>query len=293
MVMRPSCLHNMRCGTRLPPRSGDMMQSGKMSAIILAGRREGRIEPLAALHGQTEKCLVPISGRPLIEHVIQALVESPRVGRIIVSINDPALLSTLPLAARFMREGRLVAVKARGNLADSVFDAARLADFPLLITTADNVLLTPFAVGDVERIAQRQGADAAAAFASKSAVLAAHSDGQRRFYAFADDEYSNCNCYWAANADALKAAETFRSGGQFSKNPMRIVRAFGLWNLVRFRLGFGSLADSFANISKKLGLRLIPVVLADGALAIDVDNERTFGVASEILERRNRVRHAA
>jgi hypothetical protein len=96
-----------------------------------------------------------------------------------------------------------------------------------LITTADNVLLTPDAVSEFERQALLQRADAAAAFARKADILAARPDGQRRFYEFADGGYSNCNCYRIGNAKALAAAETFRGGGGFAKNPMRIVQAFG------------------------------------------------------------------
>jgi hypothetical protein len=192
----------------------------------------------------------------------------------------------LPVSSRLIRDGRLVPIAAKGNLADSVLDAASHASFPLFITTADNVLLTPEAVNEFERVSLRQRADAAAAFATRSSIMASHEDGQRRFYEFADDGYSNCNCYWIANAGALTAAETFRSGGQFAKNPMRIVQVFGLWNLIRFRLGRDTLARAFERISNRLGFKLFPVIFEDGALAIDVDNDRTHRVASEILERR-------
>jgi GTP:adenosylcobinamide-phosphate guanylyltransferase len=262
------------------------MKPEKMNAIVLAGRREGRIDPLAAEFGETEKCLVPIGGRQLIEHVLDALENSPRISRIVVSINDPQAITSLPTASRLIRGGRLTILTAKGNLADSVLDAASQLDFPLFITTADNVLLTPQAVDDFEHMALRQHADAAAAFARKSDVFAAHPDGQRRFYEFSDGGYSNCNCYWIGSAKALSAAETFRSGGQFAKNPMRIVRTFGFWNLIRFRLGRDTLAKSFERISSKLGFRLFPIIFDDGSLAIDVDNERTHRVAAEILERR-------
>jgi len=63
--------------------------------------------------------------------------------------------------------------------------------------------------------------------ATKASVLAAHSEGQRRFYRFSDNEYSNCNLYAFAGARAISAAESFRSGGQFAKKPLRLVMAVG------------------------------------------------------------------
>ena len=64
---------------------------------------------------------------------------------------------------------------------------------------------------------------------------------------------------------------------------MRIANAFGILNLVRFRLGLGSLAYAFERFSRRLGLALRPVIFANGALAIDVDNLRTHLIAEELL----------
>ena len=259
------------------------MADSQITALVLAGRREGAIDPLATAFGVEDKCLVPIAGQPLIVHVLRALSASPLVSRIIVSINDPNLLADLPIARELERAGRLVPMKAKYNLAESIFAAAEGIDFPLLITTADNVLFTQHAVAEMQDQAQHERADAAVAFSRRDNILAAHPNGQRRFYKFADDAYSNCNCYWIRDADALSAAEVFRSGGQFSKHPMRIANAFGILNLVRFRLGLGSLANAFERFSRRLGLELRPVIFADGALAIDVDNLRTHLIAEELL----------
>lgn len=258
----------------------------RQSAIILAGRRAGKTEPLAEMYGVSDKCLVPIHGQALIEHVAQTLSTSPHIAKIVVSINDPAIIQNLPVCGALIREGRLEAIAASGNLADSVIEAAKRTSTPVLVTTADNVLITHQAIAHMVEQTAAYGADIAAAFARKADILAAHPDGQRRFYQFSDGGYSNCNCYWIGDDAALRAAEIFRSGGQFAKNPMRIASSFGLLNLIRFRLGFGSLEGSLARISRRLGLSLYPVVMSDGSLAIDVDNERTYRVVHELMSRR-------
>lgn len=258
----------------------------RATAIVLAGRRDGVVDPLAAAHGVADKCLVPVLGTPCIEHVLTALAEAPEVARIIVSINDPAILAGLPAADALAAAGRLTAIRAATNLAESVIEAAGQSDYPLLITTADNVLMTPASIAELIAGASAQGADAAAAFATKDSILAAHPEGQRRFYEFADDGYSNCNAYWIASPKVLRVVEIFREGGQFAKNPGRVIRAFGLVNTLLFRQRWLSLSGAMRRVSKRLGLKLVPVVLADGAYAIDVDNERTHGCANEIMARR-------
>lgn len=256
------------------------------SAIILAGRRAGKAEPLAELYGVSDKCLVPLRGRALIEFVADTLSTSPLIDKIVVSINDPEIIARLPVCGALIREGRMVAIRAQGNLADSVLDAVAHTSTPVLVTTADNALLTHDAIARIFAATSDGRADAAAAFARREDILAAHPDGQRRFYEFRDGGYSNCNCYWIGNAHAVKAAEIFRSGGQFAKNPMRLASAFGILNLIRFRLGMSTLEDSLLRISRRLGLSLRPVVMSDGSLAIDVDNERTYRVVDALLARR-------
>ncbi|OCC22469.1 spore coat biosynthesis protein F [Croceicoccus estronivorus] len=268
-------------------------QNGTVTAVVLAGRRNGALDPLAERAGVPLKCLVPIAGRPLIAHVIEALAASPHISAIRIVIDNPALLNNVGICARLLRDRRLTAIKAEFNLADSVLAAAEGAAFPLLVTTADNVLLTPQAVGQFVTGARKAGNGAAVAFARQASVLAAHPEGQRRFYRFADDGYSNCNTYWLGARTALAAAETFRSGGQFAKYPKRILGAFGLANLVRFKFGIGSLADNFERFSGRFGFPIVPVVLGDGATAIDVDNARTFDIAEELLAARTSLPAAA
>jgi GTP:adenosylcobinamide-phosphate guanylyltransferase len=254
------------------------------TAIVMADRREGHIDPLAASAGLADKCIVPVAGRPMIAHGLAALASTPEIGRIIVSINDPALLDDIAEAQALGRQGRLAAVPARTNLVESLFAAADGADFPILVTTADNVLLTAAATSAFLRGAE--GGAVAVGFARRAAVLAAHADGQRRFYKFAEDAYSNCNVYWIGQRSALKAAEVFRSGGQFAKHPLRIVRALGVMNLIRFRFGIGTLHTAFARFYRRFRLEIRPVILEDGAVAIDVDNARTLGVAEAIFAAR-------
>ncbi|HMO67486.1 MAG TPA: NTP transferase domain-containing protein [Novosphingobium sp.] len=268
------------------------MDTAPARVIVLAAQRAGVVDPLAAACGITHKCLVPIGGRPLIEHVLRTVAAHPAVGSLMISIERQSFDA---LADRLPRDlpGRaaIANVPAADNLADSVIAAAHGHEGPILITTADNVLLAPASIDAM--LAGLAGHDAAIAMARREAVLAAHPDGQRRFYGFRDGDYSNCNLYGLASAEALRAAEVFRGGGQFAKKASRIVNAFGLVNLLLLRSRLIGLHDATRRISRRLGLDLVPVILTDGSQAIDVDNERTFRVVSDILSARRSLPAAA
>ncbi len=259
------------------------MTGGNPTILILAGQRLGKIDPLAARHGVEHKCLVPLLGRPLIGYVFDAVDAAFPGAPIVVSINDPHALENEPEAQRFYAEGRLTTVASAKNLLESVFASIDGIGFPLLITTGDNVLMTPEALRGFHAFALAERVDGAAMFARKQDILAAHAEGQPRFWQFRDGEFSGCNTFWLRDREALGVAEIFRSGGQFLKFPRRFIAAFGFANLIGMRLRLFTAARMLARISKRFG-KLVKVQIAtDGRLAIDVDNEFSHRVAERLL----------
>lgn len=255
------------------------MDQRNFRVIVLAAQRKGVIDPLATRFGTSHKCLVPLAGQPLIAYVLRTVSTHPGVASVVVSVEPDAFAAI----ERAVGDVSVTLVEAADNIADSVTRAAVGHDGPLLITTADNALLTHEAMDAMMRAALKS--DAALGMATRSAVLAAHPDGQRRFYRFRDGEFSNCNLYCIANRKALSAAEIFRGGGQFAKKAQRIVEAFGLANLVLLRLRLLALEAGLRRISSRFGLKIAPVILKDGRQAIDVDNDRTYAVVEALIAR--------
>ena len=258
----------------------------KATALVMAGKRSGTLDPLAARAGVSQKSVVPVYGKPMIEHVIAALADCDQVGEIRVIAHEPDEIAAIPLVAQLQAEGRLVFRPGAFNLVDSVFSGAEGGGFPLLITTSDNCLVTAEGYAEFIDKALAAEAGAAAALARKEDVIAADPVGQKKFYEFSDGGYSNCNTYWIGSAEALGAAEIMRTGGQFVKYPSRIAKAFGVMNLIRFYFGWGDKDKLFAQVSKRFGYKLVPVVLSNGEYAIDVDEERSFGITEKLLARR-------
>jgi GTP:adenosylcobinamide-phosphate guanylyltransferase len=259
------------------------MADDNPTILILAGQRLGKVDPLAAKYGIEHKCLVPLLGRPLIGYVFDAVDAAFPGAKIVVSINDPHALDNEPEAKRYFDEGRLTTVASAKNLLESVFASIEGIEFPLLITTGDNVLMTPEALRGFHAFAM-DGADGAAMFARKEDILAAHSEGQPRFWQFRDGEFSGCNTFWMRDRAALGLGEVFRGGGQFLKFPKRFIKAFGLSNLIGFRLGLFTTDRMLARISKRFGKRVKVQIATDGRLAIDVDNEFSHQVAERLLK---------
>ena len=160
--------------------------------MILAAQRDGRLDPLAAEAGVTHKCLVPIGGRPLLAHVLEAFAGLKGIEAVRIAVEPGAESDLRPIADA---SGLPVAfVPSADTITDSVYAAAAGSEGPIVVTTADNVLLTPAAVREVAARLEG-GDDMVVALARKEDVLSAHPEGQRRFYKFRDGEFSNCNLY--------------------------------------------------------------------------------------------------
>jgi GTP:adenosylcobinamide-phosphate guanylyltransferase len=255
------------------------------SILVLAGRRSSTLDPLAAKIGVSHKALVPVAGEAMVGRVLRIAAEAFPEAPLFVSVEDFAVIAAEPTVARLHAAGRLKPVEAQHHIVDSVVEASRSTGFPLLITTADNVLMTPDGLHAIADDGSAGGADGIVMLAEREDIMAAHPDGQRRFYRFRGGAYSNCNLFWLGSPKALAATEGFRHGGQFAKRKKDAVRALGLSTLFLYALNLTTIQGMFRHFSRRFGVAIRPLVVADGRLAIDVDNERTHRVAEEILAR--------
>lgn len=260
-----------------------MTDTPKFHFVVLAAQRKGIVNPLAEAAGVSHKCLIEMSGKPLIEHVTTAIAESGLASKISVSIEDETPLKKVPYVQGLKAAGLLRVVPSEDNLFTSVSAALKdEQDFPAVITTADNVLLTSEMVSF---FCERAAAfDAALAMVQKEVLLAKYPDGQRNFHRFKNAEYSNCNLYAIVAPEALKAAEVFRTGGQFAKASVaKIINAFGLFNMLGYKYAWFNRDDAIARLGKRFGIKAGAVDMPFPEAPIDVDNERTMKIAATIL----------
>ena len=262
-----------------------MSPASPCTVIVLAAQRTGVVNPLAQRAGVSHKCLVPICGKPLITHVLDVLALLGQQVRIRVSVEPDAFGELEKLVEPYRQKGLSIEfIPSSTNIVESVLAAAEGQPAPFVITTADNVLLTEKSLMRVFDALDQ--ADVVMNLAAKPAVQAIHPQAQRRFYEFRDEGYANCNLYGVAGPHAFSAAEIFREGGQFMKNPKRLITAFGLFNILLFRFKLLTLDAAAKRISRKFGLTFKALVPEDGSQAVDVDNERTYDVAEMVLKQR-------
>ncbi|MEL7463705.1 MAG: nucleotidyltransferase family protein [Pseudomonadota bacterium] len=254
------------------------------TALVLASRRKGAVDPLAAEEGLTHKCLIDMDGVPMIERVIASLRDAKSVGDIMISIDDPSVLDHVAAVREGVEAGVIRFAPARENLWLSVKDAlADEAVYPALICTADNALQTAEMVDHFTAECARDGCEIGVAVTAAETIWSKYPEGQRRPHRFRDGKWSNCNLFALRSPAGIGAARAFEGGGQFGKSKKRVLKAFGFVNLLLYMTKLYTLNGTFARVSKRFGISIKPIEMPWPEAPIDVDNERTQRIAREIL----------
>ncbi len=147
---------------QVKPASGPQASERPFIALVLAGTRP-KGDPLALATGVSHKALVPVVGRAMLSHVIETLLHSRSVGRIIVCGLGDALHENGSLS-ELLRANSVTIVGGSTTPSRSVNDVlGKIPEGgPLLITTADHPLLTPAIVDEFCERSLQSGADATA-----------------------------------------------------------------------------------------------------------------------------------
>ena len=264
------------------------MTERRFDALVLAAGR-GPDDPMARAYGVTHKCVLDVAGVPMILRVLKALADAPSVGRIVISIEDPDVVTNAPGFKELAESTSIETVESADRASSSVAHAlgSDLLDYPVLVTTADHALLTPDMVETFCTGSTQSTADVTAGLASADTILGAYPGSARTFLKFADGRYSGCNLFTFNTEAAMKAITFWQRVERDRKKPWRLIRAFGIWPLVLYLVGAAGLERAFALGSKRLGLVAKPVVMPMAEAAIDVDKPEDLVLVELILAKRN------
>ena len=258
------------------------------AALVLAGSR-GPGCPVAALGGVSHKALVPVLGIPMVERVIAALAGVPAIGRVTLMIEDPALVRDLPGLGRHFASGCLEVLPARPSPAQSALAGfAHLGgarQVPVLLTTADNCLLTPemvtyFMTGSSGAV------DVAAAVARTDMVRAAYPGVKRTSIRFRDGGRGGCNLFALRTPAATQVIDFWRQVEQNRKDPLAMLRQIGAGTALRYLANRLTLEQGLQSLGQRTGARLAAIEMPFAEAAIDVDTVDDLRLAERILAAR-------
>jgi GTP:adenosylcobinamide-phosphate guanylyltransferase len=251
--------------------------------ILAAGR--GPDDPLTRAFAVSHKCLLPLAGKPMLQHVVATLLACAQFNTIAISIEDPAI-SRIALGSLADAVQPVASSTSASYSVAEAFSALPLRQ-PTLVTTADHPLLRRDIVDDFLERSRASGADLTVGLATAEVILSAYPEAHRTFLNFANQRVSGCNLFGFNSPAALKVIDHWHQVEGSRKRPWQLVRSFGLMPLLRYAMGVLSLDAAFEIASRSLGLAIKPILLPYAESAIDVDKPADFALAEKILHSSN------
>ncbi len=231
-----------------------------MNAVVLAG---GSAEdPLAKRYAVATKALVPIGGRPMVAHVLQALVGSGVIERIVfvgpggkdlapspdeVIEDQGALLKNLEVALEHLPEGRF------------------------LVVTADVPLVNDEAVRWVVENAPNAGL--VYPIIPKEAIEARWPGMRRTYVRFVEGVFTGGNLLVVDRTLLRKAMPIIRRVIELRKRPLSLARLVGFPVLLRLIFGRLGLSWMEARASQVVGVSIRALITPHPEIGVDVDKE--------------------
>ncbi len=244
-----------------------------ISVLILAGQREGVVDPLCAETGVERKALVPINDRPMIDYVLNAIEAA--------DLKSPYHVSGFDADY----DDRLVQSPAAPGPAGSVLAAIENGiEYPVVVTTGDHPLLTAEMLDYFVGGAVEAGTDFCVGLAEKTIIQPAYPDTKRTYLKFKDTAVSGCNLFYIANANGLEAIRFWETAQHLRKQPVKLASRLGWGVLWRYVSGGLTLRGAFDYAANKLGITAAPVLIPIAEAAIDVDKPSDRVLVEAILK---------
>ncbi|HEV2595467.1 MAG TPA: NTP transferase domain-containing protein [Sphingomicrobium sp.] len=247
------------------------------SALVLAGSRPGR-DAFAQRFGTDLKALIPVRGEPMVIRPIRALLESAKIGKVIVlAQQSDRIANVLPA------DSRLEVRQSQGTIAETMLkllDDPKL-QWPVLVTTADHALLQASMIEEFCKHAR--GADVAIGVVRRAPLVRRLPATKRTWLKFRGGAYTGANLFALASPSARPAIDLWRSVEQDRKKAWRVISTLGPGTLLCAALRIISLDDVLAQLGGRIGLRLRAVRLSNPLAGVDVDTAEDHELVEAIL----------
>lgn len=253
-----------------------------VTAILLAGARPIP-DPLAIAAGVPVKPLAPVAGEPMINRPARALLDHPAIGQVIVLTQRADAFAADPATAWLGAHPRVRFERGGAGIASSLLALMEVGDlpFPLLLTTADHVLLDRAMLDQF--IAEATGADIAVAMVERASMLARYPQSRRTWLKFRDGGWSGANIFWFGSDKARSVIALWQEVEQDRKKGWKILSAFGPLALIGALLRISTLRGGMARVGRRFGLVARLVAMAQPEACIDADKQADVDLIEAIL----------
>lgn len=252
------------------------------TAIVLAGQRPG-IDPVAEHFGATSKSLVRVGGEAMLARVARTLLQTPAINTVMLLAQDIERQLADSDLGWLRNDDRVITRGSGRTISGSVLKAfAEIrAGWPVLVTTADNVLISESLIN--EMLGVEGDHDLAVGFVERWRVEEACGPCSRTWLRFRDGEFTGANLFLFRSPAAVQILEFWARVEQDRKSLWKMAARFGPVLLLLVLTRRLTLGEALERAGNRLGIRVRPVLLSDGRAGVDVDKVADHVLAERLL----------
>jgi GTP:adenosylcobinamide-phosphate guanylyltransferase len=255
-----------------------------MDSIVTAGGLCKPDDPLYELTGIEKKALIPLSGRPMVAWVVDALWQSGLVEHIVVVGLEAGEVDFGDVPVNF--------TPSKGDMVDNALtalDALREVN-PLtkkiIFSSSDIPLITPEIVRGFVEECGTQEADGYYAIIEEKTMEARFPGSKRTFVPFKDGRVAGGDLLLLDVAAAKANEQVIRGLTGSRKNYWQQAKLIGFGFIVRFIFRLMTVQDAAARARERVGIDAQVVETKYAELGMDLDKVHHYHLISSILEER-------
>ncbi|NLE44782.1 MAG: NTP transferase domain-containing protein [Chloroflexi bacterium] len=253
-------------------------------AVVTAGCSPNEHDPLAALTQGGPKALLPVAGQPMITHVVNNLVASRYIDRVVIVGMDPD--ATAPFATQ------VTYLDDRGGLVANYEAGLRyvVEHIPwceeILLSSSDIPTIVPGIVDQFINTCRQTTHDLYYPIVERSVMESRFPGSHRSYLRLAEGEFAGGDILLASPRLEIRNPALWRDLADARKSPLKQARKFGLFTLLKLARGRLSLREAEQRVSQVLGIhgRVIPFEHAE--IAMDVDKPFQLDIVRADIESR-------
>jgi molybdopterin-guanine dinucleotide biosynthesis protein A len=241
----------------------------QFDVVILAGQDPRRPDPLASMHGVAHKVLIPIDGRPMIWHVVDALAGSERIGRVVVvGLGAEAGVAFSRPVDFLPDQGSLLSNVVHGF---SCLAAHGSPQRYALLTTGDIPLIRAEIIDWFIEACQPLDKDVYWGIVERRTMEALFPKSKRTYLRLVEGDFCSGDLYLGKIQAALGRQTILRQLVEHRKSILQQLRLLGPGVVLKFLLRRLRLADLLQLLQRLLELRGQTVILPFAEAGMDVD----------------------
>ena len=256
----------------------------QVDAVILAGGLNPKL--LKESSGCDSEALITIGNRPMVEYVVNALKHTPEIGRIVIAGHRDNLTTVFgDNSELILVEGGESAVSTlqKGLQALSIQDSGFLSRM-VLVTAGDIPMITPEAISDFIRQAQKREGDLYYPVVTREASERKYPGVARTYVHLREGEFTGGNLILVNPEIVPRCAFLADKMVERRKNPLALSRLLGWRFVLKFLFRSLSLPEVEAKVSEMLGIKGVAVISDYPEVGVDIDKPGDLQLARQILE---------